>query len=129
MSEATALHPVAGLWHAFDRREWDAARPFLAPDFVADWPQTSERIAGPDAFLALNAAYPGEWRCRLLELVALGERAAARVLVTDGSVRFHVMGLYKLEDGCIKEAVEVFGDEMEPPFDRSQWASRYPRLG
>jgi hypothetical protein len=123
----TDEHPVAGLWAAFDAADWTRARSYLADDFLADWPQTCERIRGADAFIALNAAYPGRWRCRLHEVIAAGDRATAHVTVSDGIAIFYAMSVYRLAAGKIIEAVEVFGDAMEPPYDRSQWAERYKR--
>ena len=124
MSEA---HPVVRLWAAFDAADWIAARGCLADDFVADWPQTCERISGADAFIALNAAYPGRWRCRVNEVIVAGDRATAYVTISDGTAIFYAISIYRLVGDKIVEAVEIFGDAKEPPYDRSQWAERYTR--
>ncbi|MGO1080106.1 nuclear transport factor 2 family protein [Inquilinus sp. CA228] len=118
-------HVVTALWRAFDARDWSRALGLLADDFVADWPQTCERVRGADAFIALNANYPGRWRCHLQELIQAGERAVSRVLLTDGNDIVHAVSLYRLRDGQITEAVEVFADSGEPPYDRSRWTERY----
>ena len=60
--------PVAALWDAFDRRVFDDALPWLDPGFIAEWPQTNERIRGAEAFVRLNEAYPGQWACRPLSI-------------------------------------------------------------
>lgn len=118
-------HIVAALWRAFDARDWARALGLLSDDFVADWPQTSERVRGADAFIALNANSPGRWRCHLQELIQAGERAVSRVLLTDGNDIVHAVSLYRLRDGQITEAVEVFAESGEPPYDRSRWTERY----
>ena len=69
---ATPEQLVRALWQAFDEVRFEDVRPLLAEDFVAEWPQTSERIVGPDNFIALNTAYPGRWRCTLLDLLGDG---------------------------------------------------------
>jgi ketosteroid isomerase-like protein len=118
-------HIVADLWRAFDKRDWARALGLLADDFVADWPQTCERIRGADAFIAVNANHPGRWRCHLQELIAAGERAISRVLMTNGVDIVHTISIYRLRDGQITEALEVFGDSGEPPYDRTRWTERY----
>ena len=77
---------VRELWRLFDEGRYDAVRPLLADDFEADWPQTRERIAGPDAFIALNAAYPGRWRCALRHLHGLGDTVISEVEIGDGAI-------------------------------------------
>ena len=118
-------HIVAALWRAFDTRNWAQALGLLADDFVADWPQTSERIRGADAFIALNANAPGRWRCHLQELIQAGERAVSRVLITNGEDVVHAISIYRLRNDQITEAIEVFGGSGEPPDDRSRWTERY----
>lgn len=118
-------HVVATLWRAFDARDWARALGLLSDDFVAYWPQTRERIRGADAFIAVNANYPGCWRCHLQELIPAGDRATARVLITNGADIVHAVSVYRLHDGQITEAVEVFGDAGEPPYDRSRWTERH----
>ncbi|TSD84830.1 nuclear transport factor 2 family protein [Mycobacterium sp. KBS0706] len=118
-------HVVTALWRAFDARDWARALGLLSDDFVADWPQTCERVRGADAFIALNANFPGRWRCHLRELIEAGERAVSWVLLTDGNDIVHTVSLYRLRDGQITEAVEVFADSGEPPYDRSRWTERY----
>lgn len=71
MSE-TPEHLVRALWQAFDEGRFDDVQPLLADDFVAEWPQTNERIVGPANFIALNTTYPGRWRCILLDLLGDG---------------------------------------------------------
>ena len=38
--------------------DWTAMRGLLADDYVEDYPQTGERIAGPDRAIALRRGYP-----------------------------------------------------------------------
>lgn len=116
---------VTTLWRLFDQGRFEETRPLLADDFVADWPQTRERFRGPDNFIQLNRAYPGEWRCRLRDIVTAGDRVATAVDITDGRIVVQAASFFTLRDGKIAEAREIFGDPCEPPFDRSRWAERY----
>ena len=84
---------VRALWRLFDEGRFDAVRPLLADDFSADWPQTRERIAGPDNFIALNAAYPGRWRCHLRHLHGLGDTVISEVEIGDGRATVHAVSV------------------------------------
>ena len=121
----TTEETVTTLWHLFDERRFEETRPLLADDFVAEWPQTRERIAGPENFIQLNRAYPGAWRCHLRDIVAAGDRVATEVEITDGAQVFHAASFFTLKDGKIVRAREFFADPGDPPFDRSRWAERY----
>ena len=113
------------LWRLFDEGRFDDVRPLLADDFVADWPQTRERIAGPDNFIGLNAAYPGRWRCTLRHLHAAGDTVISEVEIGDGATTVHAVSVFTMRDGRIAHAREYFGDAGEPPYDRGRWAERY----
>ena len=116
---------VRALWRLFDEGRFDAVRPLLADDFEADWPQTRERIVGPDDFIALNAAYPGRWRCRLRHLHGLGDTVISEVEISDGTTTVHAVSVFTMREGRLGHVREYFGDAGEPPYDRSRWAERY----
>ena len=116
---------VRALWRAFDEGRFGDARPLLSGGFTADWPQTRELIRGPDNFIALNAAYPGRWRCRVESLLREGERVVSLVEISDPSHRLWATSWFEFEGGKIARAKEYFADAMEPPFDRGAWAERY----
>ncbi len=121
----TGEDAVRELWRAFDEGRFDAVRPLLADDFEADWPQTRERIAGPEDFIALNAAYPGRWRCRLRHLHAARDTVISEVEISDGATTVHAVSVFTVRDGRLAQAREYFGDAGEPPHDRGRWATRY----
>ena len=51
---------IAEAWaKANEGRDEAAMRRLAHPDYVCDWPQTSERIHGIDAFLEIDRRYPG----------------------------------------------------------------------
>ena len=116
---------VTTLWRRFDERRFEETRPLFADDFIADWPQTRERILGPDNFIQLNRAYPGAWRCHLKDVVVDGDRAVTEVEITDGEQVVHAASFFTLKDGKIVRAREFFADPGDPPFDRSRWTERY----
>ena len=118
---AQAEDLVRALWQAFDEGRFEDVRPLLAEDFVAEWPQTAERIVGPDNFIGLNAAYPGRWRCTLNDLLAQGDRVVSQVEISDGDHVLYALSIFTIEDGRISHAREFFADATEPPYDRTAW--------
>ena len=113
------------LWEFFDARQFDAVRDLLSDDFHAVWPQTRERIEGPENFVALNKAYPGEWKCRLEEVVAEGDKVITEVEISDGKTVVYATSIFTVEDGRICQAREYFAEPDDPPFDRGKWVRRY----
>jgi hypothetical protein len=69
---------VLALWSAFDAFDFEGAGALLSDDFVCEWPQSGERIRGRDNFVAVNAHYPGKWRCTVGRVVDAGD-----VIVTE----------------------------------------------
>jgi hypothetical protein len=116
---------VRSVWEGMEARNWDAVRRLLADDLVVTWPQTRERIRGADAFVEVNRTYPGDWHITVEEVLAAGERVAARVTIVNGEDVFYASGFYRVRDGRIVEATETFADPGETPYDRSHLAERY----
>ncbi|MDI3288503.1 nuclear transport factor 2 family protein [Polyangium sp. 15x6] len=116
---------VRSVWEGMEARNWGAVRRLVADDVVVTWPQTRERIRGGDAFVEVNRTYPGDWHITVEEVLAEGERAAARVTIVLGENVFYASGFYRVRHGRIVEATEMFGDPGEPPYDRSHLTERY----
>ena len=115
---------VRRLWERFEARDWDRARELLADDLVIEWPGTRERIRGGDHYLGLNRTYPEGWALTVLEIVEAGPRVVSRVRIDHGEAVFYATSFFRVEDGRIREGVEYFAEQQEPPYDRSRWAER-----
>jgi len=116
---------VRSVWEGMEARDWDAVRRLVADAIVVTWPQTRERIRGADTFVQLNRDYPGDWHITVEEVLAEGNRVAARVTIVSGKDVFHTSGFYRVEAGRIVEATETFAEPGEPPYDRSRLTERY----
>ena len=55
------------LWHCFNNQDWDGAKVLLSKDFIAYWPQSQEKIKGPENFIELNRRYPGQHKIEVLD--------------------------------------------------------------
>ncbi len=117
------------LWRLFDAGLFRDALPLFAEDFEAHWPNTRERIRGPENFIALNENYPGVSRCSVRRIE---ESSGGVVTVTEIStevgndrVALFAVSFFSVRDGRIAAAEEYFSENGSPPFDRSAWSERY----
>jgi hypothetical protein len=99
------------MWERLEARDWGGARAMLADGFVCDYPHTGEQFPSPEAYIAMNRAYPGDWHITVDETVAEGARVAARVRVSLAEDRFHCLAFADVDDGLITHNVEFWLDD------------------
>jgi predicted ester cyclase len=96
-----------------DGHRWDDLPLLLATEFTCRYVHTGETFDA-DAWVRLNAEYPGFQNFRLEDCVADGDRAAGRGHVTglaDGELQhFEVATFITVRDGLIVEMTEVWTD-------------------
>lgn len=118
MNDAEAL--VREFWRRMATNDFHAVKALLAPGFVLEWPQSRERIRGPENFARMNAEYPstGPWRFTLNRLVASGEEVVTQVSVTDGSQSAEAVSFFTVQDGQLQRLVEYWPEPYEAPANR-----------
>ena len=98
---------------AIDAHAWDRLAPLLHPGFTCRYVHTGETFDRA-AWIRLNAEYPEFDRLALRELVADGDRAAARCHVTavagEDLTHFEVASFATARDGLLLELTEVWTD-------------------
>lgn len=116
---------VRALWEAMEGRRWDDAAALLHEDVVVEWPQSRERIRGRAHVVALNRDYPGDWHLVVEEAFAGADgRVVARVrILLDGKHEW-ALGVYEVEGGRVRRAVEHWASEYEAPAWRAAWVER-----
>lgn len=96
-----------------DGHRWSELADLLHPDFRCRMVPTGEEFER-DSWVRLNADYPGFENFVLEDVVASGDRAVARALVTgtqDGRPEhFGVASFLTMRDGLIAEMTEVWTD-------------------
>lgn len=116
--DATTL--LTRLVSVLDAKDWDALPDLLHPDFTCRLVHTGE-VVDRDAWVRLNADYPGFVGMRLDEVVGEGTRGALRATVTgtgpEGQeATFVVAGFATVRDARIEAMVEVWADvDQQPP--------------
>ena len=107
-----------------EARDWLAARALLAPEFVAEWPQSNERFPTPDAFMAMNEAHPApNWHITTVSVHATARDIVAEVAVTNDDGADLAVGFYEVRDGLIRRAREYWierRNDPTPPW-RASW--------
>ena len=85
---------------------------------MEEWPQSGERIRGPQNWLAMATAYPGFPSIVHERTVGEGDVWAshARYDYGDGTP-WQVVAIEELRDGKIARITEVFGS----PFEAADW--------
>lgn len=121
----TARDLATLLWRHFDAGRFRDVLPLLSEDFEARWPNTRERIRGPENYIALNQNYPGTWRCTVRRIEECAGGVVAVTEISDGRTGLFAVSFFEVRDGRITGAEEYFGDNGPPPFDRSSWTERY----
>jgi SnoaL-like protein len=126
MAERDARQVAEGLWTALHTGDWDAARGYLHDDYVQEWPQSGERIVGPDNAMAINQHYPGglptmRFRC----ILAGGDLAVVEVELTYAdSSRYLGVSVIELHDGKVAKETDYFAQPFQAPEWQAQWVER-----
>jgi hypothetical protein len=97
-------------------------RPVLLADtFVAEWPQSNERIRGRSNYIRVNTDYPshGRWVFTLHQLVASESQVVTDVSFTDGVQRARAISFFTVQDSEITHVIEYWPDNYSAPANRA----------
>ncbi len=111
---------VAEFWRLMAGNDFDAVGAVLAPHFVLEWPQSNERLRGPERFARMNREYPahGPWRFELHRLVGGEGEAVSDVSITDGVQHARAISFFTVEAGRIVRLVEFWPEPYAAPENR-----------
>jgi limonene-1,2-epoxide hydrolase len=117
---------VTQFWAAMQTNDFHAAARLLGEDYVLEWPQSGERIHGPENFAAFNEHYPaaGRWQFTVHRIIAEGDQVVTDVGVTDGQISARAITFSTVRAGRIVGQVEFWPDPFEPQEWRAQWVER-----
>jgi hypothetical protein len=132
-----------------NRSDFDGAMELLHPDYVEDYPQSGERIRGPDNLRATIDNYPGgvgagvggtaaeaeyfgadeQWAIApnytVVKVADAGNTGTAilKIRYPDGS-DWWMVALFELRDDKLIRQTSFFGQPFEAPEWRAQWVER-----
>ena len=115
MSRA-AVDLVRGVWAAFQRHDWAAARAAMADDLVSTWWTSGERFDGAEAFVAVQADYPAGWTLHVLEVQALADGRVLSLVRVDHPPHgvFFCTSIARVDHGRLAQ-VEEYWATAQPP--------------
>jgi limonene-1,2-epoxide hydrolase len=115
---------VKRFWEALERKEFGAAIAELHENFMEEYPQSGERIAGKDNFFGLVTGHPTFPAIKVRRHVGrddLWVTLAAFDYAGDGSPPWQVCEVQELRDGKISRIEAIFG----APFDAAEWRAQW----
>lgn len=117
----TAEDIVRQFWRLMATNSFTSVKQVLAETFVLDWPQSNERIRGPDNFARMNAEYPcrGAWSFSIKRLVASPSEVVTHVAVTDGQQAAEAISFFQVAEGKITRIIEYWPESYAPPGNRT----------
>ena len=100
--------------------DFHSVKSVLAPEFTLEWPQSKERIRGPERFCQMNAEYPtaSRWLFTINRLVASGESVVTQVSLSDGRQSAEPVSFFTARAGRITKLVEFWPEPFAPAENR-----------
>ncbi len=129
MGERENRQVVGRFWALMDAEDWDGVGALLSDDFVADWPQSGERIPGRANFLRVNRDYPGSFAITLRRLLVDGDHAATEVGIADrtgGRPPDVAVSFFALRDGRIARVTDWWPEPYPAPAWRAESVEPLP---
>ena len=115
-----AIEVVREFWRLMASNDFNSVQAVLASCYVLEWPQTNERIQGPERFAQMNTEYPsnGPWSFRINRIVGNEVEAVSDVGVTDGVYEARCISFFTVEGKKITKQVEFWPEPYTAPSNR-----------
>lgn len=104
----------------------DAEHELRHEDFVADMPQSGERIVGRDNMRAMQQAFPPDRTptFRVRRVTGADNTWTVEATGDYGGEIYLVVAIFEFRDGKIIRETRYYPQPFEPPEWRSQWVQR-----
>lgn len=128
MPDTNAEAIVRAFWRLMATNDFHAVVTVLAPEFVLEWPQSSERIRGAERFVRMNTEYPahGPWRFTVNQVIGGESEAVSDVKVTDGVQSGRAISFFSLSQGKIARIVEFWPEPYAASANRAHLVENMP---
>ena len=103
-------------WKAVLEQDEKTLPEFFREDALIRWHNTDEEFTVHE-FVRANCEYPGEWDGSIQRMECAGDTmiTAAHVHTKDGTLSFHVVSFFRMEDNRIISVDEYWGDDGPAP--------------
>lgn len=128
MSEQSAESVVREFWRLMATNDFYSVKSVLSSELIVEWPQSRERIRGPERFCQMNAEYPTDsrWHFQINRLVASGEAVVTQVSLTDGTQSAEPISFFTVQAGRITRLVEYWPEPFPPAENRRHLVEPMP---
>ena len=119
---------VREFWSLMATNDFNAVKQVLDPGLIVDWPQSKERIRGPENFARMNIEYPtkGRWSFKINRLVVGADEVVSQVSVTDGEQSGEPISFFTVRAGKITHLTEYWPEPFPPAANRSHLVESLP---
>jgi ketosteroid isomerase-like protein len=117
---STAVEVVREFWRLMATNKFASVGAVLSSSVVVDWPQSNERIRGPERFAAVNSEYPahGPWTFTVNHLVGNATEVVTDVSVSDGVQHARAISFFTVAEGKVVRIVEFWPEPYAAPDNR-----------
>jgi len=115
---------AARLFELIGARKFEEAKALLTPDFVQEWPQSGERIRGPDNAMAVNENYPGLPTFALRRIVEGGDLVVAETTLSYGGTIVNGVHVFEFQGDRVARETDYFSEPFHAPDWRARWVER-----
>ena len=121
MTNPTAADIARDFCRLMASNDFSSEAAVLAPEFLLEWPQSRERIRGPERFALLNHEYPahGPWQFTINHLVGGVSEVVSDVTVTDGVQNARAISFFTVVNDKIIRLVEFWPEPYAAPATRA----------
>lgn len=120
------LNLVTTFWNLFSEQKWDEAMALLHDELVVFWPQSREKMTGPQNFVDVNRYYPGNHKIRILRSHQIEEEVLTTVWIeADTGQKVFANSFFSFKDDRIIRIEEYWSDPYPAPEWRKQWVEEY----
>jgi hypothetical protein len=117
---------VTKFWNYFSNQEWEKAKELLDQDFIATWPQSRERILGPENFINVNRHYPGNHKIEIKQLFEIENKIITTVwMEADTGQKTFANSFFEIKNNKIISVTEYWAEPYVAPKWREKWVTNY----
>ena len=129
MSDSEKRATIERTIAAMEAQDWDAATADIADDFVQEWPQSGERVAGKDHCLVVWRNYPGGGpTMKIRRISGSGDQWLVESNMDYSGKPVLGVHLFEFKDGKLAKETDYFADPFEPPAWRADWVTVDPEI-
>ncbi len=117
---------VKTFWQFFSEQKWDMAADLLHQDFVANWPQSREKMIGVKSFIDVNRYYPGNHKIEIIHSFEVENKVLTTVWIeADTGQKTFANSIFEIQNGKILKVEEYWAEPYAAPEWRKQWVQAY----